>query len=144
MASPAQTDTTTQQACHCSTNNPTPVFDNWRMLEIQQGSLDSCHCRYAGFNRAISLLAKGLQPYETPYEQRPHRRHCSTSALNPSAKPHAVANTSLDTSTTATFSCGLLWLVSWKRSRRLDWNLYCTFAVSDSIWLPNPLFLLYR
>jgi hypothetical protein len=66
--SPHTTSNTTLQnaTCRCRVAYPSsgPV-DYSRILELQQGPSAPCHCRYAGFHRAIDLLAKSLHTCKT-------------------------------------------------------------------------------
>lgn len=50
-----------QHVCCCQAARSFTGVDYWRVLGLYEGTYVPCHCRHAGFNRAVDLLAKNLR-----------------------------------------------------------------------------------
>jgi hypothetical protein len=49
--------------CRCMSNAPTSALD---MQGLYQMSTRQCHCRHAGLNRAVALLARSVYTWKSP------------------------------------------------------------------------------
>lgn len=56
-------ETSSRHACRCGTGCAYTLREH-PSLDLQQGAFLSCHCRYAGFIRAVDLLAQSLHAHK--------------------------------------------------------------------------------